>query len=86
ICTVPMDTPGIKLVSRTSYAQNAAVTGTPFDYPLSSRMDENDSVFIFDKVEVPWENVFAYGDPEQINGFMPQTGFIPRFPDQGWVR
>ena len=50
ICTVPMDAPGIKLISRASYAQNAAVTGTPFDYPLSSRMDENDAVFVFDKV------------------------------------
>ena len=86
ICTVPMDAPGIKLISRTSYAQNAAVTGTPFDYPLSSRMDENDAVFIFDKVLVPWENIFAYGDPDQINGFMPQTGFIQRFTFQGCIR
>lgn len=86
ICTVPMDAPGIKLISRTSYAQNAAVTGTPFDYPLSSRMDENDAVFVFDKVLVPWENIFAYGDPEQINGFMPQTGFIQRFTFQGCIR
>lgn len=86
ICTVPMDAPGIKLISRTSYAQNAAVTGTPFDYPLSSRMDENDAVFVFDKVEVPWENLFAYGDPDQINGFMPKTGFIQRFTFQGCIR
>ncbi|MFI7493670.1 4-hydroxyphenylacetate 3-hydroxylase family protein [Kocuria sp. M4R2S49] len=86
ICTVPMDAPGIKLISRTSYAQNAQVTGTPFDYPLSSRMDENDAVFIFDKVLVPWENIFAYGDPDQINGFMPQTGFIQRFTYQGCIR
>lgn len=86
ICTVPMDAPGVKLISRTSYAQNAAVTGTPFDYPLSSRMDENDAVFVFDKVLVPWENIFAYGDPEQINGFMPQTGFIQRFTYQGCIR
>ena len=86
ICTVPMDAPGIKLISRTSYAQNAAVTGTPYDYPLSSRMDENDAVFIFDKVLVPWENIFAYGDPDQINGFMPKTGFIQRFTYQGCIR
>ncbi|HEY4558924.1 MAG TPA: 4-hydroxyphenylacetate 3-hydroxylase N-terminal domain-containing protein, partial [Enteractinococcus sp.] len=86
ICNVPMDAPGIKLISRTSYAQNASVTGTPFDYPLSSRMDENDAVFIFDKVEVPWENIFAYGDPDQINGFMPKTGFIQRFTFQGCIR
>ena len=39
---------------------NAAVMGTPFDYPLSSRFDENDSIMVFDRVLVPWENVFAY--------------------------
>lgn len=86
ICTVPMDAPGVKLISRPSYAQNAAITGTPFDYPLSSRLDENDAVFVFDKVLVPWENIFAYGDPDQINGFMPKTGFINRFTFQGCVR
>lgn len=86
ICTVPMDAPGVKLISRASYAENAAITGMPFDYPLSSRMDENDAVFVFDKVEVPWENIFAYGDPDQINGFMPQTGFIQRFTFQGCIR
>ena len=60
--------------------------GTPFDYPLSSRMDENDSVFVFDKVLIPWENVFAYGDVEKINNFFPQTGFINRFTFQGVIR
>ena len=39
ICTVPMDAPGIKLISRASYSQNANVAGSPFDYPLSSRLD-----------------------------------------------
>ncbi len=86
ICTVPMDAPGIKLISRTSYSHNAQLTGTPFDYPLSSRLDENDAVFVFDKVLVPWENIFAYGDPDQINGFMPKTGFINRFTFQGCIR
>ncbi|MDX5452801.1 MAG: Pyoverdin chromophore biosynthetic protein pvcC, partial [Rhodococcus sp. (in: high G+C Gram-positive bacteria)] len=86
ICTVPMDAPGIKLISRASYSQNAAVVGSPFDYPLSSRMDENDAIFIFDKVLVPWENVFMYGDVEKINAFFPQSGFLPRFTFQGCTR
>ena len=83
ICTVPMDAPGVKLICRASYAQQAAVMGTPFDYPLSSRMDENDSIFVFDKVLVPWENVFVYGDVEKINNFFPQSGFLNRFTFQG---
>lgn len=45
ICTVPMDAPGVKLICRTSYTEHAAVMGSPFDYPLSSRMDENDTIF-----------------------------------------
>jgi hypothetical protein len=86
ICTVPMDAPGVKLISRASYAHQAAVMGTPFDYPLSSRLDENDSVFVFDKVLIPWENVFAYGDVEKVNTFFPQTGFLNRFTFQGVIR
>ncbi len=86
ICTVPMDAPGVKLICRSSFTQNAAVMGSPFDYPLSSRMDENDTIFIFDKVLVPWENVFMYGDVDKINGFFPQSGFLPRFTFQGCTR
>ena len=86
ICTVPMDAPGVKLICRSSYTQNAAVMGSPFDYPLSSRMDENDTIFIFDKVLVPWENVFMYGDVDKINAFFPQSGFLQRFTFQGCTR
>lgn len=86
ICTVPMDAPGIKLICRPSYTMQAAVMGSPFDYPLSSRLDENDTIFIFDKVLVPWENVFLYGDIDKINSFFPQSGFIPRFTFHGCIR
>ena len=60
--------------------------GSPFDYPLSSRLDENDAVFIIDKVLVPWENVFVYGDIEKANNFFPRTGFLPRFVVHGCTR
>lgn len=86
VCTVPMDAPGVKLISRTSYAQTAAVMGSPFDYPLSSRLDENDAIFVFDKVLVPWENVFMYGQVDRVNAFFPQSGFLPRASMQGCVR
>ena len=39
IFTAPMGAEGVKLISRASYELNAAVMGTPFDYPLSSRLD-----------------------------------------------
>ena len=43
-----MDTPGVKLICRPSYAMTAEVMGSPFDYPLSSRLDENDAILVFD--------------------------------------
>ena len=76
----------MKLICRPSYEMTAAVMGSPFDYPLSSRLDENDAIFILDKVLVPWENVFVYGDIEKANNFFPRTGFIPRFCFHGCIR
>ena len=86
ICTVPMGVPGMKLICRPSYSMNAAITGSPFDYPLSSRLDENDTIFILDKVLVPWENVFVYGDLDKATAFFPRSGFLPRLTLQGCTR
>ena len=86
VCIVPTSAPGVKLFCRPSYEMTAAVMGTPFDFPLSSRMDENDSILVFDKVFVPYENVFAYGDIEKVNDFFPRSGFLPRFMFQGCTR
>ncbi len=86
ICVIPMGAPGMKLICRPSYSMTADVMGSPFDYPLSSRLDENDTIFILDRVLVPWENVFVYGDAEKTNTFFPQSGFIPRFTFHGCVR
>ncbi len=83
---VPMAAPGLKLISRPSYEQAAAVMGTPFDYPLSSRLDENDAIFILDNVFIPWEDVFVYGDVDAANNFLPQTGFLPRALLHGCTR
>jgi 4-hydroxyphenylacetate 3-monooxygenase len=72
-----LGTPGIKIISRNSYEYNAAVTASPFDAPLSSRMDENDAILVFDKALIPWENVLMY-DVDSANGFVAQTGFMGR--------
>src|SRR5204863_2300479 len=83
---IPSNTPGVKFLCRTSYELTSTVMGSPFDYPLSSRLDENDAVFIMDKVLVPWENVFVCGDIEKANNFFPRTGFLPRFVVHGCTR
>jgi 4-hydroxyphenylacetate 3-monooxygenase len=81
-----MDTPGVKLICRPSYALAAEVVGSPFDYPLSSRLDENDAIIVFDQALVPWENVFVYEDVEKSNAFFPNSGFFPRAMFQGCTR
>lgn len=86
VCVVAMNTPGVKLICRPSYAMTAEVMGSPFDYPLSSRLDENDAILVFDKVLIPWENVLAYGDVEKVNHFARDSGFVPRLTLHGCTR
>ena len=83
---VPTNAKGVKLICRVSNEQRAAVLGSPFDYPLSSRLDENDAIFVMDDVFVPWEDVFVYGDVEKANNFFPRTGFLPRAQFHGCTR
>lgn len=82
----PMNAPGVKLIGRPSYEYTAAVMGSPFDYPLSSRFDENDMVLIFDKVLIPWENVLIYRDIDRANNFFPISGFLNRALFHGITR
>jgi two-component FAD-dependent monooxygenase len=86
VATVPMGAAGVKLICRPSYSATAAVMGSPFDYPLSSRLDENDTILIMDKVLVPWENVFIYGDLGKVQMFSGRSGFSERFTFHGCTR
>jgi len=79
----PMDTPGVKLVCRTSYEENAH---SPFDQPLSSRFDENDAVLLLDNAFIPWENVLVYRDPEKANAFYRHSRFVNRYTFQSSSR
>jgi 4-hydroxyphenylacetate 3-monooxygenase len=56
---LPMNTPGLKLLSRKSFE---AAAPSLFDNPLASRFDENDAVMYFDDVKVPWDRIFVYRD------------------------
>ncbi|KKB36924.1 4-hydroxyphenylacetate 3-hydroxylase family protein [Bacillus thermotolerans] len=83
---VPMNAPGVKMISRQSYELQASVTGSPYDYPLSSRFDENDAVIVLDNVFIPWEDVLAYKNTDITNGFLMETGFVNRFTFHGCTR
>jgi len=58
---LPMNTKGLKVLSRKSYEQHAT---NVYDNPLSHRYDENDALLYFDDVKVPWERVFINQDVE----------------------
>ena len=58
---VPMDSPGVKLQWRPTSNVLARLYGAPFDYPLTSRFEDNDALLSFDSALVPWENVLAWG-------------------------
>lgn len=68
---VPIGTPGVKLYPRRPYS---AIANSVFDYPLSSRLDETDSLVVFDDVLVPWENVFVYKDVGLVAAQFQETG------------
>lgn len=60
---VPNNAPGLRIHTRRPYAQGVP---SPFDYPLSSRFDETDSLVVFDDVVVPWEHVFICRDIDAV--------------------
>ena len=82
----PMNAQGVKLICRTSYEMMASVMGSPFDYPLSSRFDENDAIFVFDNALIPWEDVLLHRDLEKLKIFFPQSGFLQGYQFQGCTR
>lgn len=86
VATVPMDAAGVKLLCRPSYTAASALTGSPFDHPLSSRLDENDTILVLDKVLIPWENVFVYGNVGKVQMFAEHSGFTERFTFHGCTR
>ncbi|MFU1793839.1 4-hydroxyphenylacetate 3-monooxygenase, oxygenase component [Paenibacillus azoreducens] len=55
---VPNNLPGIRWICR----ENLALGDSEYDYPLSSRFDEMDTLVLFDHVLVPWDRIFILGD------------------------
>lgn len=68
---VPLDAPGLKIYPRRPYAD---LPTSVYDYPLSSRFDEIDSLVVFDDVLVPWEHVFVYKDVGLTSAQFHETG------------
>src|SRR4029450_5981232 len=62
----PANAAGVKILGR----KPSIVTEDRFAYPLSARFDELDCAVVFDNTFIPWENVFAYREPEFCNAEM----------------
>jgi 4-hydroxyphenylacetate 3-monooxygenase len=73
---VPTNASGVKLICRVSNEQRAAVLGSPFDYPLSSRLDENDAIFVMDDVLIPGK-AYSSTPTWRRPTANPRTGFPP---------
>ena len=79
---LPMNTPGLKVVLRDSFAKPRPA----FDYPLSSRFDEQDGMVIFDDVVVPWDRVFMDGDTVGYDEVISHTNWRAQIVNQAMVR
>ncbi|MBV8166328.1 MAG: 4-hydroxyphenylacetate 3-monooxygenase, oxygenase component [Alphaproteobacteria bacterium] len=77
---IPVATKGLRFICRPAVVPQQ--TGSPMDYPLSSRFDECDAMVIFDDVHVPWERVFIHRDPAMCNGLYDRTGTMPQVMHQ----
>jgi 4-hydroxyphenylacetate 3-monooxygenase len=80
---IPVDTPGLKFICRPPITP---VGARVLDYPFSSRLDEMDTVVIFENVLVPWERFFVYREPALANQLFPATGTMNQIMHQFAVK
>ncbi|QAS53791.1 4-hydroxyphenylacetate 3-monooxygenase, oxygenase component [Halobacillus litoralis] len=71
--SLPTDTDGLKFVCRESFATK----DSSFDYPLSSRFAEMDTIVIFDGVLVPWNRVFFHDNIRAATQMYLKGKFVP---------
>lgn len=73
-CAVPVNAPGVHVISRTVQARG----GDERDYPVSARRSMPDGFVIFDDVFVPTEHVFLDGVAAQAGIFAHSLGLWER--------
>lgn len=71
--SIPSNTKGLRFICRESFV----VGDSPFDYPLSSRYEEMDTIVVFDNVLVPWNRVFFYDNLDVSYSYLGQSSFQP---------
>ncbi|MHA0855332.1 4-hydroxyphenylacetate 3-monooxygenase, oxygenase component [Paenibacillus sp. CMAA1364] len=71
VFAVPNNLPGMKWICRESMVGG----DSHYDYPLSSRFEEMDTLVIFDHVLVPWHRVFVDGNDRLSQQLFSESGF-----------
>ncbi|MCZ8539627.1 4-hydroxyphenylacetate 3-monooxygenase, oxygenase component [Psychrobacillus psychrodurans] len=71
--SIPCNTKGLRFIGRESFVGG----DSNFNYPLSSKYEEIDSIVVFDDVLVPWERVFYYDNLFISTNFMKSSSFLP---------
>src|SRR5438132_10293090 len=83
---IPVATPGLRFICRESFD----VGRSSFDHPLGSRFEEMDCTAVFERVLVPWERVFLYGDQEYCAALFRATNVfnhaIHQFLTKNWAK
>jgi 4-hydroxyphenylacetate 3-monooxygenase len=83
---IPVATPGLRMICRESFD----IGRSSFDHPLGSRFEEMDCTAVFDRVLVPWERVFLYGDQEYCSALFRNTNAfahpVHQFLVKNWVK
>ena len=69
VFAIPMNTPGLKVFCRPSFAN----PGARHDHPLSSQFDEMDATVVFVHVLVPWDRVFLHENIGLLNRMYRET-------------
>ena len=69
--SIPSNTKGLKFFCRESFVGGES----SFNYPLSSKYEEMDSIVVFDNVLVPWDRVFYYDNVDAAKDFLVESSF-----------
>lgn len=69
--SIPSDAKGLKFICRESFVGGDST----FNHPLSSRLEEMDTILVFDNVLVPWNRVFYYDNPLAAAEFSFKSSF-----------
>lgn len=68
---VPSSLEGVSFICRESFVGGEST----YNYPLSSRFEEMDTLVIFDDATVPWDRVFVCGDEKMAYRLLDESHF-----------